>query len=133
MGKFIDLTGQKFGRLTVIGFSHSNKHRMSYWLCECECGNTKTINSSSLKCGSIKSCRCLQREISINQNAKHGHARRSAQTRVSVIEKEYGVDLGVRFVEMVEQLTALVFVPNHLRNVNVDVAINKAKKMRFGN
>lgn len=58
-----DLTGQVFGRLTVIEFSHKNKHGNLCWLCKCECGNTKIITASALKGGLTKSCGCLRKEI----------------------------------------------------------------------
>lgn len=57
MGKLKDITGQKFGKLTVIKFSHINKS--SYWLCKCDCGKEKVIWINSLKQGSTRSCGCL--------------------------------------------------------------------------
>lgn len=62
MGKFIDLTGQKFGRLTVIK-RVENKGKNTYWLCKCDCGNIKSVRVDSLKNGSIKSCGCYQKEM----------------------------------------------------------------------
>lgn len=61
MGKFVDLTGQKFGRLTVIK-RVENKGRNACWLCKCECGNEKIIRGDSLKSGHTMSCGCLQSE-----------------------------------------------------------------------
>lgn len=57
-----DLTGKKFGRLTVLSFHHSNDG--AYWLCECECGERRVVNSYSLTSGHTKSCGCYNREIS---------------------------------------------------------------------
>ena len=65
MGKLIDLTGKKFGRLTVIkrDYSRNNKRvRNAYWLCKCECGNEKIIRDDSLRKGLTKSCGCWARE-----------------------------------------------------------------------
>lgn len=70
MGKCIDLTGQKFGRLTVIK-RVENKNNQSYWLCKCECGTYKIIYSGHLKRGKIKSCGCLIKENGKNL-FKHG-------------------------------------------------------------
>ena len=61
MGKLEDLTGQRFGRLTVIEHSHSVNYR-HYWLCKCDCGKIKTIRGSHLKSGAIRSCGCLSIE-----------------------------------------------------------------------
>lgn len=63
MGKLIDLTGQKFGRLIVLGRDNENKNRRIYWICQCECGNIKSICGENLKYGDTKSCGCLQKEL----------------------------------------------------------------------
>ena len=57
MGKLIDLTGQKIGRLTVIERDHSKKEVM--WICQCDCGNIKNVQSYHLKNGITKSCGCI--------------------------------------------------------------------------
>lgn len=57
--KFQDLTGQCFGRWTVIQYSYkNNNNKHHFWLCECICGNKKNIWSGSLKNGDSKSCGC---------------------------------------------------------------------------
>ena len=58
-----DLTGQRFGYLTVINEvrKEGNPHR--YWLCRCDCGNEKVIEGSHLKNGHTKSCGCYRREV----------------------------------------------------------------------
>jgi len=61
MGKRLDLTGKKFGRLTVLGFAGNNKHRQATWLCKCDCGNTTTSVGGGLTGGRIKSCGCSRR------------------------------------------------------------------------
>jgi 5-methylcytosine-specific restriction endonuclease McrA len=62
-----DLTGQVFGRLTVIGFSHTNNKRLSYWKVTCSCGAQKVVRGASLIAGEIRSCGCLQKESTIKQ------------------------------------------------------------------
>ena len=59
---FKDLTGEKFGRLTVLGLSEKKSGRKSYWVCECQCGNKKLVRSDSLKRGQVQSCGCLKKE-----------------------------------------------------------------------
>lgn len=58
----LDLTGHKFGLLTVL-------HRVppgptqrwrSVWLCQCECGGTVSVVATSLRKGGTKSCGCLK-------------------------------------------------------------------------
>lgn len=57
MGKLIDLTGQKFGYLTVLERDFSKKGKV-YWLCQCDCGNTISVRGDSLKKGYTKTCGC---------------------------------------------------------------------------
>ena len=64
MAKKIDLTGQRFGRLVVIGRSEEKR---SYWNCRCDCGNEKDVRSDHLKSGSISSCGCYKSELSRNK------------------------------------------------------------------
>ena len=57
------MIGERFGRLTVIEYAGTNKHRKSMWLCECDCGNiTHPIVGANLKQGTTKSCGCLLNE-----------------------------------------------------------------------
>lgn len=59
-----DLTGKKFGKLTVIS-RDSNKiglERGSFWNCECECGEERSVSRHSLVNHGTKSCGCLQKE-----------------------------------------------------------------------
>lgn len=59
--RFIDLTGQKFGKLTAIKPFHrvNMTQPVTKWLCECECGNTTVVLASKLRSGWTKSCGCL--------------------------------------------------------------------------
>jgi hypothetical protein len=59
MGKFVDLTGQKFGRLTVIERAGRDKNRNTLWLCKCDCGGETITRGDALKNGKTKSCGCL--------------------------------------------------------------------------
>lgn len=61
MGKFIDLTGMRFGRLTVLKRSPDTRKRVK-WICQCECGNITAVATSQLKSGHTQSCGCLQKE-----------------------------------------------------------------------
>jgi len=77
MGKLINLTGQKFGRLIVVRRTDNDKYANLRWLCQCECGNEKIIRGSSLLDGSTKSCGCLHKEIMM----KHGHRLKNKTSR----------------------------------------------------
>lgn len=54
-----DISGKRFGLLTVLRLSHVSEGGLSYWVCICDCGNIKTVRASHLKCGDIKTCGCV--------------------------------------------------------------------------
>lgn len=63
MNRFIDLTGQRFGRLTVIKRVENSKGGCVQWLCRCECGKRSIVASTNLKSGHTISCGCWKRDI----------------------------------------------------------------------
>lgn len=71
MGKFVDLTGQRFGRLVVLGKNGKQKDK-TYWDCICDCGKITKVETSKLKSGHTKSCGCYMRERAKEANIKHG-------------------------------------------------------------
>ena len=71
MSKLIDLTGQKFGRLTVIE-RHGVIDGHAAWLCKCDCGNTTIVNGRNIRSGVTKSCGCIHTEQLIKRSKTHG-------------------------------------------------------------
>ena len=69
----IDLTGQKFGRLTILKRMDKNKRGDYRWLCKCICGKEKIVIGSDLKSGNTKSCGCLRKEQTRERFTTHGH------------------------------------------------------------
>lgn len=70
---FRDLTGRKFGRLTVVSFNGRHQKRQGFqWNCSCECGGQKVVFGSDLTCGSVSSCGCLLRETASSVFRTHG-------------------------------------------------------------
>lgn len=62
--KFIDLTGQKFNRLTVVKYHGKvGSHNTVAWLCTCDCGKALIVRSGSLKTGKQKSCGCFRKDF----------------------------------------------------------------------
>lgn len=57
-----DLTGKKFGRLTVLRLSDNKKNGSTKWVCQCDCGNIVEVFSFNLTREHTKSCGCLARE-----------------------------------------------------------------------
>ena len=55
--------GDKYGRLVVKKAMPRRQNWAKYWMCQCDCGNTKTIGQSELRNGDTKSCGCLRSKI----------------------------------------------------------------------
>ncbi len=76
MPQFIDLTGKKFGKLTVSA-KHPVKtaNNLIRWECVCDCNPDKllVIRGGDLRSGSSKSCGCVGREKIIERSTKHGN------------------------------------------------------------
>lgn len=73
INKVVNLTGKRFGRLTVIGLD-DKEGRKTYWVCQCDCGNIKSVRSDSLQARLIRSCGCLKNEQDKkNLTANHSH------------------------------------------------------------
>ncbi len=68
-----DMTGRRFERLTVVGFSHKVK-RLSLWHCQCDCGGTAIVYRSNLVKGNSKSCGCFYKERVKEINRRHGQS-----------------------------------------------------------
>ena len=90
IGKLIDLTGKKFGRLTVIERAENRVQpsglNVVMWLCECDCKNKTRliVNGSNLRRGHTTSCGCYNKEIIHNQKLTE-----EDKKRISVMNKKY--------------------------------------------
>jgi hypothetical protein len=69
---FIDLSGQRFGRLAVVRILSERKGERVVWECRCECGRIVNVTGHDLRAGHTKSCGCLQVERQRAGNLKHG-------------------------------------------------------------
>lgn len=67
----LDLTGHRYGMLTVIALDSPSKCGTTYWLCRCDCGNTRSMQSLWLRRAKLASCGC-QRAV---RKQKHGCSR----------------------------------------------------------
>lgn len=72
MSRFKDITGQKFGRLTVIILADCLLGKEARWSCLCDCGATTVSTGSSLRGWKSKSCGCVRNEKTIARNTTHG-------------------------------------------------------------
>ena len=69
MRPILELEGQVYGKLTVIGFEGLNIHHNSMWRCKCICGNEKVVAAKNLRSGWTKSCGC--------DRSAHGYSKKS--------------------------------------------------------
>ena len=68
-----DITGQRFGMLTVMKRAGTNKHRKALWKCKCDCGRTTVVSSVDLVTGNTKSCGCLGKNYAKRNLMKGGY------------------------------------------------------------
>lgn len=66
MQKLIDISGNKYNKLTVLKFDHMGGRRRSYWKCLCDCGNIVVLRKDKFaySYSKTKSCGCWHREES---------------------------------------------------------------------
>lgn len=57
------LAGNRYGRLLVVEYSHTNESRVTCWRCVCDCGKEITVRRSALISGNTTSCGCYNREV----------------------------------------------------------------------
>lgn len=71
MPAFIDKTGNRYGKLTVLKLSHEKSKKELLWECLCDCGNTTKVTSGRLQSGNTTSCGCYKRELVTKRNTTH--------------------------------------------------------------
>lgn len=71
---FVDHTGRRFRRLTVVHYAGKKYGSYGAWFCRCDCGKEVTVLATSLVHGLTKSCGCLDRDALVERNTKHGLA-----------------------------------------------------------
>lgn len=112
-----DITGQQFHRLLVLSLADVRNGQM-YYLCQCNCGQLKTVNRGHLRLGRIRSCGCLRDELIGLVNKTFGHTRHpDAQVYQDMIARCYNPnatgyeDYGGRGIQVCERwkLSPLVF------------------------
>lgn len=71
-GEFIPLVGRRFGRLVVESDAPQRARRSRYLNCVCDCGTTRQVAYTSLRCGFTRSCGCLKAETAGKHSITHG-------------------------------------------------------------
>lgn len=68
----LELTGQKFGTLTVLSKDKSDSHGTVFWKCQCDCGMISVVAGSLLKRGHTKGCKTCRLIAANNGKRTHG-------------------------------------------------------------
>lgn len=89
MPPFRDLTGQRFGRLTVLQVDSIGRQGKYKWLCRCDCGNEKSVYGVYLTRGDTQSCGCLHSEILTVHNMSDAKSISTAKWN-TVYKKKHG-------------------------------------------
>lgn len=120
---FIDLTGEHFGRLTVISREGKNKRGNALWRCKCDCGNETIVLGARLRNGKTKSCGCLKEEFlkhHKNSKSKKKEIKKTTKIKIKkerkpqnsnfqakyndIIGKRFGRLIVIKYLEMEERI-----------------------------
>ena len=82
MKKPYDITGQRFGRVTVERFAQM-RNGNAYWHCRCDCGGSAIIAACHLKSGHTSSCGCLHPEVTSKVQLTHGQSNAGGRRKAS--------------------------------------------------
>jgi len=77
----VDMSGQAFGRWTVLSRVNNGKLRDAYWLCRCQCGKEHSVQGKSLRRGDSRSCGCLRRELTLKRTGVNSPGWRGGKTK----------------------------------------------------
>lgn len=82
--RFIEMTGQRFGRWLVIECAGKNPKNERVWLCRCDCGTEKVLVGTTLRLGRSLSCGCYQRELQSQKQSglRYGRAQGLSRHRI---------------------------------------------------
>jgi hypothetical protein len=100
----IDITGEKYNKLTALTYLGKSK-----WRCICDCGNTAIISSYAIINGRTKSCGCIRKEVAKNLNLKKWGE--SSFTGIYCSYRKGASNRGLTFNLSIDELRNLVVKP----------------------
>lgn len=114
IGKFKDLTNEKFGKLTVLRQGERVRSptgvSLITWYCQCDCGNYVTVRGGSLSSGNAKSCGCIHDELLKQRNYSHKQSNtklydvwKSMKQRCYNVNNKNYEDYGARGIHICEE------------------------------
>ncbi len=100
--------GDRFGRLTVVGFSHNDKRFRRHYSVRCDCGRTKTVQGTLLRSGNTRSCGCLARQVAKSARLPGDHG---AITAIVLQYMRHAADRGIEWHLSRDDVSSLVRQP----------------------
>ena len=104
------MIGRKFERLTVLSLSHLDKRHRKHWLCLCDCGSVKAVQSGLLTSGNTRSCGCLAAEARRSQRLPGD---RGVINHIILQYKRHASDRGIQFSLDYDAVEELIRRPCH--------------------
>lgn len=102
--------GERFNRLTIIRYSHSDKRWRKWYLTKCDCGKEKIIMGSAMTSGNTKSCGCLSNEVKKAKRISNNH---SEITAIILGYKRHAEDRGFKWLLTREQVNNIIKMNCH--------------------
>lgn len=99
--KYVNLVGERYGKLTVLKLSEINKRHNLLWLCKCDCGGYTEVVTSKLKSGWTSSCGCL------NQNRSKSLTTIESALYSYNYLKEYEPDKAANIIDVLRTLSEI--------------------------
>jgi 5-methylcytosine-specific restriction endonuclease McrA len=87
--------GQKYNRLTILGFSHSDKRNRKWYKTKCDCGQEKTVMGSAMTSGNTKSCGCYGKELARKKRISNNY---SEVTAIILGYKRHAISRGFEWL-----------------------------------
>lgn len=96
MGKVKDITGERFGRLTVKGVGVRVRGIFA-WFCVCDCGASLSVETGALKSGNTTSCGCFHKEQRVKAQTTHGMHRHPAYRSWTAMKKRCDIPSNIGY------------------------------------
>lgn len=127
LGKSLQI-GEKYGRLTVAEYSHTDAHPRRYFRCVCDCGGEVVTHTNSLRTGNTKSCGCLAKEARSKTLLPND---KGVINHIILQYKRHAKDRGIEFNLSYEMVELLVRGACHYCGV-VGGNLKKTKNLKEG-
>lgn len=118
-GKIIDLTGKKFGKLTVLKRVPNKNGNAARWLCQCDCGNQTEVDGVKLRRYDTLSCGCLVKKSLIKFNkSKFNDLKGERFGKLTVLERVENIGIQTAWLCQCDCGNQTIVMSSNLRKEN---------------